>query len=74
MFYIGDIVSYAGRQHRLVGLTPMSVAPAQVELEDVVTRQRVWIELAALRAAPREHEHEPRVGAAAPASPSSRRA
>ena len=33
MFTIGTIVSYRGRLHVVVGITPMSVTPALLELE-----------------------------------------
>ena len=34
MFKIGTIVSYRGRLHVVVGVTPMSVTPQLVEIED----------------------------------------
>ncbi len=34
MFRIGTIVSYRGRLHVVVGVTPMSVTPQLVEIED----------------------------------------
>jgi len=34
VFEIGTIVSYRGRLHVVVGMTPMSVTPPLVELED----------------------------------------
>ena len=34
MFKTGTIVSYRGRLHVVVGVTPMSVTPQLVELED----------------------------------------
>jgi hypothetical protein len=34
MFEIGTIVSYRGRLHVFIGITPMSVTPPQVKLED----------------------------------------
>ena len=34
MFKIGTIVSYRGRLHVVVGVTPMSMTPQLVELED----------------------------------------
>ncbi len=34
MFKIGTIVSYRGRLHVVVGVTPMSVTPELVEIED----------------------------------------
>jgi hypothetical protein len=56
---IGDSVTYKGRRHVVVGFTPMSVRPFQVQLLDPLTDQRVWVEWpaedverAALRVAP----------------------
>jgi hypothetical protein len=34
VFKIGTIVSYRGRLHVVVGITPMSVTPPVLELED----------------------------------------
>ncbi len=34
MFKFGTIVSYGGRLHVVVGVTPMSVTPQLVEIED----------------------------------------
>ena len=34
MFKIGTIVSYRGRLHVVIGVTPMSATPQLVELED----------------------------------------
>ncbi|MBA3736865.1 MAG: hypothetical protein H0W90_17020 [Actinobacteria bacterium] len=34
VFKIGTIVSYGGRLHVVVGMTPMSVTPQLVEIED----------------------------------------
>ena len=34
VFKIGTIVSYRGRLHVVVGVTPMSVTPQLVEIED----------------------------------------
>jgi len=34
VFKIGTIVSYRGRLHVVVGVTPMSVTPELVEIED----------------------------------------
>jgi len=34
VFEIGTIVSYRGRLHVVVGVTPMSVTPQLVEIED----------------------------------------
>jgi hypothetical protein len=57
---IGESVTYKGRRHVVVGFTPMSVRPFEVELLDSVTNQTVWVEWppaedmerAALRVAP----------------------
>ena len=42
---IGDTVTYDGRTHVVVGFTPTSVTPAQVELSDPQTRATFWIDL-----------------------------
>jgi hypothetical protein len=34
MFEIGKTISYRGRRHIVVGVTPMGVTPCLVELED----------------------------------------
>jgi hypothetical protein len=34
VFEIGTIISYRGRLHVVVGITPMSVTPPLLELED----------------------------------------
>jgi hypothetical protein len=34
MFEIGKTISYRGRRHVVVGVTPMGVTPCLVELED----------------------------------------
>ena len=57
---IGDFVTYNGRRYVVVGFTPMSVQPFQVQLLDPLTDQTVWVEWppaedmqrAALRVAP----------------------
>jgi hypothetical protein len=57
---IGESVTYEGRRHVVVGFTPMSGRPFEVQLLDSVTGQTVWvewppaegIERAALRVAP----------------------
>jgi hypothetical protein len=57
---IGDTVIYDGRTHVVVGFTPTSVKPAQVELSDPETGMTFWVDLqldgdraAPQRAAPR---------------------
>jgi hypothetical protein len=40
---IGDPITYKGRRHVVVGFTPMSVRPFQVQLFDPVTDQTVWV-------------------------------
>jgi hypothetical protein len=42
---IGDTVTYDGRTHVVVGFTPTSVTPAQVELRDPQTGATFWIDL-----------------------------
>jgi hypothetical protein len=57
---IGDSVTYKGRRHVVVGFTPMSVRPFEVQLLDPLTNQTVWVawpsvervERAALRVLP----------------------
>jgi hypothetical protein len=42
---IGDTVTYDGRTHVVVGFTPTSVKPAQVELSDPQTGTTFWVDL-----------------------------
>ena len=42
---IGDTVTYDGRTHVVVGFTPASVRPAQVELSDPETGMTFWVDL-----------------------------
>jgi hypothetical protein len=42
---IGDTVTYDGRTHVVVGFTPTSVQPAQVELSDPQTGTTFWVDL-----------------------------
>jgi hypothetical protein len=42
---IGDTVIYDGRTHVIVGFTPTSVKPAQVELSDPETGMTFWVDL-----------------------------
>ena len=42
---IGDTVTYDGRTHVVVGFTPTSVKPAQVELSDPQTGMTFWVDL-----------------------------
>jgi hypothetical protein len=44
---IGDTVTYEGRTHVVVGFTPTSVKPAQVELKDPQTGTTCWVDLQA---------------------------
>jgi hypothetical protein len=46
---IGDTVVYDGRRHLVVGFTPTSVRPAQVQLNDPVIGATVWVDLKELR-------------------------
>lgn len=41
---IGDIVIYEGRRYVVVGVTPFSVTPFKVLLEDSATKDRFWRE------------------------------
>jgi hypothetical protein len=62
---IGDSVTYDGRPHVVVGFTPTSVKPAEVQLRDPETGETIWVDLqqtlrnsaphrSALRALPRK--------------------
>jgi hypothetical protein len=42
---IGDTVTYDGQTHVVVGFTPTSVTPAQVELSDPQTGAAFWVDL-----------------------------
>jgi hypothetical protein len=42
---IGDTVIYDERTHVVVGFTPASVKPAQVELSDPETGTTFWVDL-----------------------------
>ena len=42
---IGDSVTYDGQDHVVVGFTPTSVKPAQVELSDPRTGATFWVDL-----------------------------
>ena len=53
---IGDTVIYDGRTHVVVGFTPTSVKPAQVELSDPETGMTFWVDLQLDRE--REHRSE----------------
>lgn len=41
---IGDSVTYKGRTHVVIGFTPVSVIPAQIQLRDPETGETFWIE------------------------------
>jgi hypothetical protein len=47
---IGDSVTYDGRTYTVVGFTPTSVRPAQVQLSHPGSGVAIWVELALLRA------------------------
>ncbi|HEX9378548.1 MAG TPA: hypothetical protein VF872_03055 [Gaiellaceae bacterium] len=42
---IGDSVTYDGRTYVVVGFTPASVKPAQIELKDPQTGTTFWVDL-----------------------------
>jgi hypothetical protein len=44
MLQIGDFVMYEGRVHVLVGITPMSVTPFEMQLQDQATGRTFWTE------------------------------
>jgi hypothetical protein len=41
---IGDSVTYRGRTYVVVGFTPMSVTPAQVQLRDPENGETFWVD------------------------------
>ncbi len=41
---IGDSVTYHGRTYDVVGFTPMSVTPPEVQLRDPETGKTFWLE------------------------------
>ncbi|MDX6409326.1 MAG: hypothetical protein QOE13_2397 [Gaiellaceae bacterium] len=47
---IGDSVTYDGRTYRVVGFTPTSVRPAQVQLSNPGSGVAIWVDLRLLRA------------------------
>ena len=53
---IGDLVTYRGRSYVLRGLDPMSVDDRRAHLEDVSTRERLWVDLDELEEAPQPEE------------------
>jgi hypothetical protein len=65
---IGDTVTHDGRTYSVVGFTPTSVRPTQVQLSDPATGAIVWVDLplrvegsferAALRLVPRDRRRE----------------
>ena len=64
--FIGDFVSYRGRRYVVVGVTPFSVTPFQVELEDPDSKKRFWTawpaeppQRAALRLVEDDREQQP---------------
>ena len=46
---IGDSVIYDGRAHVIVGFTPVSVEPAEVELHDPKSGMAIWVEMSLVR-------------------------
>ncbi len=46
---IGDSVTYGGRIYRVVGFTPTSVRPAQVQLSEPETGATLWVDLRLLQ-------------------------
>jgi hypothetical protein len=41
---IGDSVTYKGRTYVVIGFTPMTVTPAEVQLRDPETGRSFWVE------------------------------
>jgi hypothetical protein len=46
---IGDSVTYEGRTYHVVGFTPTSVRPAQVQLSQPGSGDAIWVDLRLLR-------------------------
>jgi hypothetical protein len=46
---IGDSVTYEGRTYHVVGFTPTSVRPAQVQLSQPGSDDAIWVDLRLLR-------------------------
>jgi hypothetical protein len=46
---IGDSVTHYGRTYEVVGFTPTSVRPAQIQLSDPETGATIWVDLPLLR-------------------------
>ena len=42
--HLGELVTYQGRRYVVVGVTPMSVTPFSLELEDPETNRTIWVE------------------------------
>ena len=66
---IRETVIYEGRRHVVVGVTPFSVRPFKVLLEDLQTKRSSWVEWrpdpverAALRVVATENEEVPARG------------
>ena len=47
---IGDSVTYDGRTYSVVGFTPTSVRPAQVQISHPGSGVAIWVDLRLLRA------------------------
>ena len=47
---IGDSVTYDGRTYHVVGFTPTSVRPAQVQLSLTGADEAIWVDLRLLHA------------------------
>ena len=63
---VGDSVTYRGRRHVVVGFTPASVTPFEIQLEDPESKDRFWTawpaeppQRAALRLADDQGGHDP---------------
>lgn len=70
---IGDLITFEGRRHVVRGVTPFSVTPFRVLLEDPETRRTFWaewpagdaVERTALRVAGRAPDDATAAGGAA---------
>jgi hypothetical protein len=46
---VGDSVTYDGRTYVVVGFTPTSVEPAQVQLSDPESGATIWVDMSLVR-------------------------
>jgi hypothetical protein len=54
---IGDLINVRGNAYFLRGLEPMSVDDRRIDLENVATGERAWVELAEVEEKAEAAEH-----------------